>query len=172
MKNFLELAHDRYSVRAYKDTAIEKEKIDKIVEAGRIAPTARNNQPAVIYVLESSDAREKIREASPCTFGAPVVFVICYDERVSAKGLIRDDFDFGNTDAAIVCTHMMLEAADLGLGTCWVGKFVEADVKRILNLPEYIRVIALLPTGYAADNSVPSPRHEEYRPAGETVYYL
>ena len=172
MCDFLNLAQKRYSVRKFQSAPVEQEKIDRILAAASLAPTACNNQPQKIYVVTSEAARKALAEVTPCTFHAPVVFVIGYDETRSAKGIIYDGYDFGNTDAAIVCTHMMLEAAAQGLGTCWVGYFNEEKVKAALGIPEGIRIRNLLPTGYAAENSAPSDRHTASRAAGEMVAYL
>ena len=105
---FLELAKERYAVRAYKDTPVEDEKIARILEAAKVAPTACNNQPQKIYVVKSEKMRKALAEITPCTFAAPVIFVVGYDASRSAKGLVYDGHDFGDTDAAIVTTHMML----------------------------------------------------------------
>mgnify|MGYP004597999495 FL=1 len=172
MQDFLKLAQERYSVRKYQSTPVEQEKIDSILAAASMAPTACNNQPQKIYVVTSEAARKALAEVTPCTFGAPVVFVIGYDKSRSAKGMIYEGYDFGNTDAAIVCTHMMLEATALGLGTCWVGYFNEEKVKAALGLPEDVCIRNLLPTGYAAENSVPAKGHTSCREAGEMVAYL
>lgn len=172
MCDFLNLAQKRYSVRKFQSAPVEQEKIDRILVAASLAPTACNNQPQKIYVVTSEAARKALAEVTPCTFHAPVVFVIGYDETRSAKGIIYDGYDFGNTDAAIVCTHMMLEAAAQGLGTCWVGYFNEEKVKAALGIPEGIRIRNLLPTGYAAEDSAPSDRHTASREAGEMVAYL
>ena len=170
MKNFLELAHERYSVRKYKSTPVEDEKIAAIIEAARIAPTARNYQEQKIYVLKSAEARAKLAAVTPCTFSAPLIFVIGYDENIVAKGMVADGYDFGQTDCAIIATHMALAAWDEGLGSCFVGRFWEKDVKAALGLPDNIRVCLLLPVGYA--DAAPSPRHTEYRPAEETIIEL
>lgn len=170
--NFLELAKERYAVRAYKDTPVEEEKIALILEAAKVAPTACNNQPQKIYVVKSEEKRKALAEITPCTFGAPVIFVVGFDSDRSAKGLICDGHDFGDTDAAIVCTHMMLEAKEQGLGSCWVGYFSEEKVKAALGLPENVRVRDLLPVGYAADNAVPAPLHGKYRELGDMVEEL
>lgn len=161
--SFIELAKERYAVRAYKDTAVEQEKLDRILEAAKVAPTACNNQPQKIYVVKSEEKRKALAEVTPCTFGAPVIFVVGYDNDRSAKGMIYEGHDFGDTDAAIVCTHMMLEAWEQGLGSCWVGYFNEEKVKAALGLPENVRVRDLLPVGYAADGAVPAPMHTKYR---------
>ena len=166
---FLELAKQRYAVRKYSTAPIEDEKLEKILEAAKVAPTACNNQPQKIYVVKSEEKRRLLAEITPCTFDAPVIFVIGYDDTRSAKGLVYDGHDFGDTDAAIVCTHMMLEAASLGLGTCWVGYFNEEKVRAALGIPENVRIRDLLPTGYPAEDSTPSPMHETYRAQDDTV---
>ena len=169
MRDFIDFAKNRYSVRKYKNTPVEEEKIALILEAAKIAPTACNNQPQKIYVVKSPEMREKLAKISPCTFGAPVIFVIGYDVDRSAKGLIFPEHDFGDTDDAIVCTHMMLEARDLGLGTCWVGYFEEKKVAEALGIPGNIRLRSLLPTGYPAEDSVPGPKHTQYRTMEDMV---
>lgn len=166
---FLELAKERYAVRAFKDTPVEDEKIALILEAAKLAPTACNNQPQKIYVVKSEEKRKALAEITPCTFSAPVIFVVGYDDSRSAKGMIYDGHDFGDTDAAIVCTHMMLEAKDLGLGSCWVGYFNEEKVKAALSLPENVRVRDLLPVGYPSDNAAPAPLHTKYRELSDMV---
>lgn len=169
---FLEFAKERYAVRAYKDTPVEDEKIALILEAAKLAPTACNNQPQKIYVVKSEDKRRALAEITPCTFNAPVIFVVGYDAERSAKGLIYDGHDFGDTDAAIVCTHMMLEAKDLRLGSCWVGYFNEQKVKAALSLPENVRVRDILPVGYPADDAAPAPLHGKYREMSDMVEEL
>ena len=172
MTDFLTLAKERYSVRSYRSVPVEQEKIDRILEAASLAPTARNNQPQKIYVVTGEAAHKALAEVTPCTFQAPVIFVVGYDPNRSSKGLIYEGYDFGNTDAAIVTAHMMLEATDLGLGTCWVGYFNEDKVKKALGLPEEVRICNLLPTGYAAADAAPAKGHTQCRPAEEMVRFL
>lgn len=170
-KDFLELAADRYSVRAFKDIPVEQDKIDKILEAARLAPTARNYQPQKIYVIQSEEALKKINDICHCIFGSRTVFVIGYDSERSSKSRLRPGYDFGDVDAAIVCTHMMLEASNLGLGTCCVGMFNDDEVREVLGLPDSIGITALLPTGYATDDCKPAALHSEFRPLEEMVEY-
>ena len=166
---FLELAKERYAVRKYKDTPVEQEKLDLILEAAKVAPTACNNQPQKIYVVKSEEKRKALAGVTPCTFGAPVIFVVCYDSDRSAKGMVCEGHDFGDTDAAIVCTHMMLEAWEQGLGSCWVGYFNEEKVKAVLGLPDSVRVRDLLPVGYPAEDAAPAPMHTKYRDMSDMV---
>lgn len=166
---FLELAKARYSVRSFKDQSIEEEKLALILEAGRIAPTARNNQPQRIYVAKSEDARAKLASVCECTFDAPVILVVCYDRDRNWKNQLMPGYESGETDASIVCTHMMLQAAEVGIGSCWVGRFNADQVSEALGLPENVTVSALLPLGYAADHAAPSDRHTKYRDFEDTI---
>ena len=166
---FQELAKNRYSVRSFRETPIEKEHMDLILEAGRVAPTACNFQPQKIYVARSDEAREKLASVCRCTFGAPVILVVGYDRTRDWKNKLMPGLASGETDAAIVCTHMMLQAADLGIGSCWVGYFNPEQVAEVLGLPENITVTALLPIGYPAENAEPLPLHSQYRELADTV---
>ena len=170
--DFYELAKKRYSVRSFSEKQVEPEKLEKILEAGRAAPTAKNGQPQKIYVLRSEGALEKINSVCRCIFGAKTVIAVGYDENRDWKNPLMPPYHSGETDAAIVCTHMMLEAADLGLGSCWVGFFSADEVSKALGLPENIRITALLPIGYPAADSAPSERHALRAELGETVEYL
>ena len=166
---FLELARARYSVRSFKPQAIEEEKLQAILEAGRIAPTACNNQPQKIYVAKSAESRSKLASVCSCTFDAPVILVVAYDQTRSWKNGLMPGYESGETDGAIVCTHMMLEAWEQGIGSCWVGWFNADEVARVLELPEHVRVSALLPIGYAADGAVPAKLHTRYREHSDTI---
>ena len=160
---FMELAKSHYSVRKFMDKPVEDEKLAAILEAGKVAPTACNNQPQKIFVVKSEEMREKLRAVCKCTFGAPVIFVICYDETLSWKNRLMPGYQSGETDAAIVCTHMMLEAWELGIGSCWVGMFNSDQVCQALGLPEGLCVSALLPAGYPAEDAAPLALHTTYR---------
>ena len=166
---FQELARARYSVRSFKDMPIEKEKMDLILEAGRVAPTACNNQPQKIYVAKSEEARKKLASVCRYTFDAPVILVVCYDRNRDWKNKLQPGYESGETDAAIVCTHMMLQAFELGIGSCWVGYFNVDQVAGALGLPENLTVSALLPMGYPAENAAPLPLHSQYRDFGDTI---
>ena len=166
---FQELAKNRYSVRSFRETPIEKEHMDLILEAGRVAPTACNFQPQKIYVARSAEAREKLASVCRCTFGAPVILVVCYDREREWKNKLLPGYESGETDAAIVCTHMMLQAFELGIGSCWVGYFNPKTVAETLVLPENITVSALLPMGYPAEDAQPLPLHSQYRELADLV---
>ena len=169
---FSELAHARYSVRSFKNQPIEEEKLNMILEAGRVAPSAHNNQPQKVYVAKSEEARKKLASVCRCTFDAPVILVIGYDQTRESKSKLNPGYGFGETDAAIVCTHMMLQAADLGIGSCWVGMFCKQEVAQILELPKDVVVTALLPIGYPADDAKPLHLHTQFREVEDTIQVI
>lgn len=170
--DFLDLAKSRFSVRKYKPDAIEKEKLDKIIEAGRVAPTAKNNQPQKIYVALSEHSRNLLKKVCPFTFDAPCVLVIAYDENRCWQNELCPGVNSANTDATIVATHMMLCAHSLGLGSCYVAWFDNRRLESALGLPDGVRVSALMPIGYKADDVVPNERHTIYRDFDDTVKFI
>jgi len=167
---FQKVLDSRFSVREFLDKPVEKQKIDEILMTAQIAPTAKNNQPQKIYVVQSKEGMDKFRQCTKCHFDAPLGFIICYDEQVSFLG--RDGRQFGVLDASIVTTYMMLKATELGLGTTWVGLFDAQKTKELFNLPDNIVPLAFLPTGYPADGCQPNPRHFDNKPLDETTEWL
>lgn len=138
--NFMEVAADRYSVRSFSDKPVEQEKIDLILKAAQLAPTAVNFQPQMIYVLKSEAALGKINRLCRCIYGAPLVFLICSDERKTWKSQTEPGYSAGEMDCSIVCTHMMLEAWELGVGSVWVRLFDVNKVAKAFDLPPYIKL--------------------------------
>ncbi|MDO5442556.1 MAG: nitroreductase family protein [Bacteroidia bacterium] len=169
--NFLELATSRYSVRDFSDRSVEPEIIQRILEAAKVAPTAVNFQPQKLYVVQSADAVARLNSIRPL-FGAPMAIIICYDDRLSWKNSRDEGHDSGEVDAAIVTTHMMLQAWELGIGSCWMGAFSPADVAEAFGIPANERPVAVLPLGYPADGCKPSDRHLKYRDMDDVVKYV
>lgn len=167
--DFLALAADRYSVRKFDSTVVDPAIVEKILKAGQLAPTAVNAQPQKIYVVESEEMMQKMNEVSPCIYGAPHCFVVCYDRNVAAHR--GENGTYGEIDATIVITHMMLEAADLGIGTCLVGYFNPQSLSVALELPENIVPVLVMPFGYAAKDCEPSPKHTDRKTLEEIVEY-
>lgn len=162
--DFLKFSRKRYSVRSYSGKPVEQEKIDKILQAAMIAPTAVNYQPQKIYVLKSHEALNKIRHITNSTYHAPLVFLVCSDIERSWHSNFVEGYDSGEMDASIVCTHMMLEAEDLGLGSVWILLFDPEKVKKMFGLPDNIRPHCLLSVGYPSDNAQPyHPWHDTFR---------
>ena len=169
--NFLQLAKEqRYSVRKFKYQAVEQEKLDYILEAGRVAPTACNYQPQRILVIENEVAHEKLKQCTSWYFGAPVVLMVCYDKTTCWKNKTNGIIG-GEVDASIVTTHMMLAAAELGLGATWVGAFNHQKARELFSIPDYLVPVALLPIGYPADGIEPHPWHFRRFDREHTVFY-
>lgn len=171
MNNFLELAKSRFSVRNFENKAIEDEKLSLILEAGRVAPTAKNNQPQHIIVLKDKNTIAKLKEVCPCVYNSQLVLVVCFDKEREWKNNIQPGYTSGECDAAIVCTHMMLEAWDLNVGSCWVRWFNADEVAKVLDLPANLTVSALLPLGYLPEGASASPMHSSILPIEDTIEY-
>ncbi len=169
--DFLQLSHDRYSVRKFSDKPVEQEKIDQILEAALTAPTACNWQPFKVWVIQSPEALAKVAETTSYTFGTKLCFVIGGDPKI-AWNRKYDQKSFADVDATIVATHMMLEIHDLGLGTTWVGAFDEPKLKAAFPEMEGYELIAMFPTGYPADDAEPSKLHAVSKPLEELVKVL
>lgn len=169
--DFNVLSAARYSLRKFSDRAVEPEKLALVLEAGRNAPTAHNFQPQRIFVLRSPEALEKADACMGSHFHPPVLVAVAYDPAVSWKRE-TDGKDHGEIDAAIAATQMMLQAADLGLGTTYVGMF-QPD-KLLEAFPEMAGTcpIALLPLGYPAEGARPARLHTDRRSLEELVKYL
>lgn len=167
---FLDLAKARYSVRKFSDKKIERDVMDKILEAGRLAPTACNNQPQKILVVQSEDALARLRKCTMSHFMCTAALIVCYDKNLSWKREY-DGKDSGDIDAGIVTTQMMLEAAELGVGTTWVMHFIPEAVRAEFKLPDNYEATAILVMGYPAASAKPFPAHEISRDIGEMVAY-
>lgn len=169
--DFAKLSAERYSLRKFSDQPVEQEKLDLILEAGRNAPTAHNNQPQRIFVIQSPEALEKADACTSMHFHAPMTLVVAYDPEAAWKRE-HDGKNHGEIDASIAITQMMLQAADLGLGSTYVGVF--EPEKLLEQFPEMAGLcpIAMLPMGYPAENARPSKLHTMRKPVEELVKYL
>jgi len=149
-KNFLEIVGKRKSIRSYKNVEVEKEKLDYIIEAFRKAPSAKNLQPwKLIIVTDKKIIKELIVACRNQTFigEAPIVIAACAKEQ-EAYGTMGGYMNSYPVDIGISLEHLILAAAEQGLGTCWIGAFNEGSVKEILKIPSNVRVVALTPLGY------------------------
>jgi len=150
----------RRSIRKYLPRKIENDKLDRVLEAGRLAPSAKNLQEWKFIVVRDDGRRKRLAEAAKGqTFvgEAPVVIAACatVTDYVMTCGQLTYPIDL-----AIAVEHIVLAAAAEGLGTCWIGAFYEEEVKKVLNIPPEIRVVALLPMGYPVESPAPRPRKE------------
>ncbi len=168
---FKEVVKNRYSCKKYSDRPVEAEKLAAILNAGRLAPTAKNLQEQRIYVLQSAEALAKVDELTPCRYGAPTVLVVAFDSKnvFTYPGGKRDS---GVEDATIVATHMILAAADEGVDSCWINFLDPEKAAEILGLPENEEVLMFMDLGYAAEGAGPLPNHGSRKPLDQTVAYL
>jgi nitroreductase len=167
--NFRELAAERYSVRQFKNEPVEQAKIDLVLEAARLAPTAANKQPQRILVITGEEALARVDNCTSCRFAAPLVFLVSYDTNVCWVRGKYDKAKSGEIDASIVATHMMLQAADIGLGTTWVMHFDPVKTREEFGLPPNIIPVAFLPAGYPAGDAAPSGMHALREPPEKLI---
>ena len=168
---FSELIKERYSCKRYSSRPVDEEALEEILEAGRLAPTAKNSQIQRVYVLRTPEALVKFDSVCPCRYGAPCVLVVAYDSG-SAFVYPGGKHDSGAEDASIVATHMMLAAKNAGVDSCWLNYLDPEKTAETLGLPENEKVVMALDLGYAAEGSRPLPNHTSRRPLDETVRYL
>ena len=166
--DFEKLIEERYSVRNFKKEHLPEESISKILNAAHKAPTGCNFQPQRILVLNTDESMEKLKKCTRCHFDAPTAVVVCYNEDESWKRPY-DGALSAPVDAAIVTTHMMLEAHNIGIGCCWVMHFNPAVMKEEFNIPDNIKPLAVLVMGYPSDAAKPHEFHNKYRPLEEIV---
>ena len=167
---FEKLIRERYSVRSYKPEHLPKEAIDAILAAGHLAPTGCNCQPQRILVLNTDASIERLRGCTRSHFGAPTAMLICHNTKESWRRPY-DGALASPGDAAIVTTHMMLAAKNIGVGSCWVMHFNPAAMREAFSIPEEYEPTALLLLGYPAEDAEPKHYHNEYRPMEEVVFY-
>ncbi len=168
---FSTVIKERYSVRKFKPDPVKTEDLEKILNAGHLAPTGCNKQPQRILVLNEKDTLEKLKLCTKSHFDAPAALLICYDK---ADCWVRkyDGKNCGVSDACIVTTHMMLAATDIGMGSTWVMSFDPNAMKKEFSIPESFEPVALLVMGYPASDCEPRyEMHNSYRPMEETVFY-
>lgn len=158
--NFLELAGKRASIRAYKPEPVPDDLLNKVLEAGRIAPSAANFQPWHFVVIRDDAAKARLAEAyaKDWFWKAPVIVVVCVD---TVKAWTRrDGKSYAFVDGAIAMDHMTLCAAELGLGTCWIGAFDPEKARAILGVPERVEIVAMTPLGFPDSAPFPKKRKE------------
>lgn len=156
--DFGELIRKRYSVRAYRPDPIEDEKLAQVLEAARLAPTAANRQPFQLIVIHTAGRERELRRIynSKWFVEAPIVICAC---GLPKEGWIRQDgLNYTMVDVAIAMDHLILAAAELGLGTCWIGAFNPEAAREVLGLPDDVEPIAFTPLGYPADQPRPKKR--------------
>ena len=167
---FEKLITERFSTRSFKGEHLSKCDVDKIIDAGFKAPTGCCYRPQRILVLNTDESIEKLRSCTRSHFNAPCVFVVCHNTEESWKRPY-DGALSSPVDAAIVATHMMLEAENIGVGCCWVMHFNPTVLKETFNFPESVEPVALLVMGYPSDDVKPHDFHFKTRPVDEIVFH-
>lgn len=163
---FEDVIRKREATRKFSDRVVDDSILDKILEAGNLAPTAKNIQPIKIYVVK--EKIDSIDKASRCRYNAPIVLLICGNKEEAFKDEFGSTYE---TDASIVTTHMMLEATNLGVDNIWIRLFDENVLREEFNIPEEFVPVALLPIGYRSDDCPDSPRHNIRKDIKELVEY-
>ena len=166
--NVFDAIRTRRSIRKYLNKPVEREKLSKILEAARLSPSAANRQPWRFIVVTDQKIKEELRAAydEDWFVSAPVIIVGC---ALPSEAWVRSDGEeYWKVDLAIAMQNLILEAWELGLGTCWIGAFREDEVKRILGIPDEARVVALAPLGYPAEEKDPVTKR---KPLEEIVSY-
>jgi nitroreductase len=166
--DFFELIQARYSVRAYKPDPVEDEKLQRILEAARLAPTAANRQPFQIIVLKTAGRQAELRPIYPRDWFLQAPLLLCACGIPAQNWIRRDGKNYNDVDVTIAMDHLILAAASLGLGTCWIAAFDPSAARQILRLPEGVEPVAFTPLGYPAD----APRPKQRKPLSELVRYL
>ena len=168
---FKDVIRKRYSCKKFGPMQVEDGKLEAVLEAGRVAPTAKNLQEQHVYVVQSAEALAKIDSATPCRYGAPTVLVVAFDRNnvFTYPGGKRDS---GVEDATIVATQMILAAADEGLDSCWINFFDPDKMAQVLGLPQNEEVLMVMDLGYAAEGAGPLPNHANRKAISETVSYI
>ena len=148
---FRELIEKRYSVRAYRSDPVEEDKLQQVLEAARLAPTAANRQPFQLIVIHTAGREAELKRIYGKDWFVQAPLVICACGVVAQGWVRRDGKSYVDVDVAIVMDHLILAAADLGLGTCWIGAFDPDAAREVLGLPDGVEPIAFTPLGYPAD---------------------
>ena len=168
--DFEKIIADRYSVRKFEQKHLENEIVKKILNTAHLAPTGCNFQPQRILVLNTDGAIDKLRNCTKCHFDAPCAMLVCYNKEETWKRPY-DGALSAPVDASIATTYMMLEAQNLGVGTCWVMHFDPKKIQEVFNIPENIEPSALLVMGYPHKDAKPIEMHFKNRPLNEVVFY-
>lgn len=168
---FTDVIKNRYACKKYSNRAVEDDKLAAILEAGRVAPTAKNLQEQHVYVLQSAEALEKFDGLTPCRYGAPTVLLVAFDNEnvYTYPGSERTS---GVEDASIVATHMILAAANEGVDSCWVNRFSPEEAAKAFGLPANEVVLCAIDLGYAAEGAGPLPNHFSRKDLAQTVTRL
>lgn len=159
----------RTATRKFSNKKIEKKELTKILEAGRLAPTAKNYQPQFIYAITSEAGLKKVDSITPCRYNAKCCLLVCSDKE---KAFHKDNYSTFEIDATIVATHMILEATNLNIDSTWIEMFDKNKTKATFNLADNLEPICILNLGYKTDDWKENPLHKQRKNINETVKYI
>lgn len=145
---FLDVIKNRYSVRGYKSDEVEEEKLNSVLEAARLAPTAVNNQPFKFIVIKTKGREEELKRIYPADWFVQAPIVICAVTLPDESWIRKDGKSYAEVDTAIAFDHLILAAANLGLGTCWIAAFNLDAAREVLDVPDNILPLLFTPLGY------------------------
>ena len=168
---FTTLIKQRSSCKKYSNKPVEPEKLTAVLEAGRLAPTAKNLQEQHIYVADTPEMLDIIDKVTPCRYGAPVVLVVAFD-KTNVYTYPDGKRQSGIEDTAIVATHLMLGAKNAGLESCWLNCFYPEKLAELLKLPENEEILMLMDLGFKAEDAGPLPNHSSRKELTETVSFI
>lgn len=157
-----EAIRGRVSTRAYRPRPVEEEKLRRVLDAARLAPSGKNGQPWIFIVVRDAETRSRLVPAckgQAFVGQAPVVVAVCGREELAYQKM-GGYWNSLPVDVGIAVEHLMLAAEAEGLGTCWIGAFLEDEVRGILNVPANVKIVALTPLGYPAGEKVTRPRKD------------
>lgn len=170
--DFSQLIQARYSCRDYAERPVEEEKLQQVLEAARLAPTAANRQPFRIVVVRDAELRQQMSDVymRHWFYSAPIILCLC---GVQSEAWVRkkDHRHYTDVDVAIAMDHLILQAADLGLGTCWIADFDAEAVRRLLHLPRGLDPLLLTPLGYPGEDARREDGTKKRRPLEELVHW-
>ena len=169
--DFKDVVKNRYSCKSYDGRKVEPEKLEAILEAGRLAPTAKNLQEQHIYVIQSDEGLAKIDNCTPCRYNAGTCLIVAFDKN-NVYTYPNSTRESGVEDAAIVATHLMLAAANEGVDSCWLNCIDLDKIAGEFNLPDNEEVLMILDLGYPTEDAGPLANHNSRKPISETVTYI
>ena len=162
-----EIFEKRYSVRAYKPDPVETDKLNEVLEAARMAPTAANRQPFQLIVIHTKGRETELKRIYSQEWFVQAPLIVCACSVPAQAWVRRDGKNYGDVDVAIMMDHLILAATNLGLGTCWIAAFDSRAAREVLRLPDDVEPIAFTPLGYPADQPTPKKR----KPLSELVHH-
>ena len=166
---FNDVIRKRTATRKFSDRKLSQEDIEKILEAGRLAPTAKNFQPQFIYVVISEEGLEKIDKITPCRYNAQCCLLVCSDKEIAFH---KDEYSTYEVDATIVATHMILEATNLNIDSTWIEAFDKNEAKSVFELNANLEPVCIINLGYKTDDCPENQMHNQIKNLNEVVKYI